>query len=63
MLQHLLIEVTVTYDTNCGKELINLGTRHILTPLIEFHGNIPSWGTSQLGISLISSDLVCFNIY
>ena len=62
MLQHLLVEVTVTNDTNSGKELIILGTKHILTQLIGFHGNIPSWGTSQLGISLISSDYACFNI-
>ena len=40
-----------------------MGIGHIWTHLIGFHGNIPSWGTSQLGISLISSDLVCFNIY
>ena len=29
---------------------------------IGFHGNIPRWGISQLGISLVSSDLVCFSI-
>ena len=60
MPQHLVVKVTVTNDTFSGKGHINIGT--ILTPLIGFHGNIPRWGTSQLGISLISSDLVCFNI-
>ena len=39
-----------------------VGIEHIWTHLIGFHGNVPRWGTSQLGISLISSDLVCFNI-
>ena len=28
----------------------------------RFHGNIPRWDISQLGISLVSSDLVCFSI-
>ena len=62
MLQHLLVKVTVTNDTYSGKGHTHLGIRHILTPFIGFHGNIPRWGTSQLGILLISRDLVCFNI-
>ena len=62
MPQHLVVKVTVTNDTFSGKGHINIGTKHILTPLIGFHGNIPRWGTSHLGISLISSDFVCFNI-
>ena len=62
MLQHLLVKVTVTNDTYSGKGHIHLGTKHILAPFIGFHGNIPRWGTSQIGILLISSDLVCFNI-
>ena len=53
VLQHSLVKVTVTNDIYSGKEHINLGTKHILTPLIGFHGNIPRRGTSQLGISLI----------
>ena len=52
----------MTNDTNSGKRLIYVGIEHIWTHLIGFHGNIPSLGTSQLGISLISSDLVRFNI-
>ena len=39
-----------------------VGFEYISTHLIGFHGNIPRWGTSQLKISLISSDLVCLNI-
>ena len=38
MLQHLLVKV-VTNDTYSGKGNINLGTKHILTPRIGFHGN------------------------
>ena len=43
------------------------GNRHIYLGLsifghIGFYGNIPRWGISQLGISLASSDLVCFSI-
>ena len=52
----------VTNDTKRGKEHTILGIEHIWTHLIGFHGNVLRWGTSQLGISLISSDLVCFNI-
>ena len=52
----------MTNDTNSGKSHIYVGIEHIWTHLIEFHGNISRWGTSQLGISLISSDLVCFYI-
>ena len=49
-------------DTNSGKRQIYVGIEHFWTHLIGFHGNIPRWGISQLGISLISSHLVCFNI-
>ena len=52
----------MTNDTYSGNRHIYVGIEHIWTQLIGFHGNIPRWGTSQLGISLISSDLVCFNI-
>ena len=48
----------MTNDTYSGNSHINVGTEHISTHLNGFHGNIPRWGTSQLGISLISSDLV-----
>ena len=41
---------------------VNLCTKHIWTNLSGCHGNIPRWGISQLGISLVSSDLVCFSI-
>ena len=46
-----------------GNGHIYVGIEHIWTHLIGFHGNILRWDISQLGISLISSDLVCFNIY
>ena len=52
----------MTNDTNSGNRHIHVGIEHIATLLIGFHGTIPSWGSSQLGISLISSDLECFNI-
>ena len=52
----------MTNDTFSGNRHIYVGIEPILTHLIGFHGNIPRWGISQLGISLISSDLVCFNI-
>ena len=52
----------MTNDIYSGKRHIYVGIEHIWTYLIGFHGNIPRWGTSQLGIALISSDLVCFNI-
>ena len=52
----------MTNDTYSGNRLMYVGIEHIWTHLIGFHGKIPRWGTSQLGISLISSDLVCFNI-
>ena len=29
---------------------------------IGFYGNIPRWGISILGISLMLSDLVCYSI-
>ena len=49
-------------DTYCGNRHIYLGFEHICTHLIGFHGNIPRWGISQLGISLVSSDLKYFRI-
>ena len=36
--------------------------KHIWTHLKGLHGNIPSMGISQLGISFVSSDLVFFSI-
>ena len=55
-------KLTETYDTYSVNRHIYVGIEHIWTHLIGFHGNIPRLGTSQLGISLIESDLVCFNI-
>ena len=52
----------MTNDTYSKNRHIYVGIEHIWTHLIELHENIPRLGTSQLGISLISSDLVCFNI-
>ena len=52
------LKVTVTNDT-LDFTYWNISEIGIIC---LFHANIPSWGTSQLGISLISSDLVCFNI-
>ena len=52
----------MTNDTYSANRHINVGIEHISTNLIGFHGNIPRLGTSQLGISLISSDFVCFYI-
>ena len=52
----------MTNDTYSGNRLMYVGIEHIWTHLIGFHGNIPRWVISQLGILLISSDLVCFNI-
>ena len=52
----------MTNDTYSANRHINVGIEHISTHLIGFHGNIPRWGTSQLGISLISSDLVSFTL-
>ena len=52
----------MTNDTYSGNRHIYVGIEHIWTHLIGLHGNSTRWGTSQLGISLISSDLVCFNI-
>ena len=52
----------MTNDFYSGKRPIYVGIEHIWTHLIRFYGNIPRWGPSQLGISLISSDLACFNI-
>ena len=50
-------------DTNSGNTHMYVGIEHIWIHLVGFHGNIPSWGISQLGISVSSSDLVCFSIY
>ena len=52
----------MTNDAYSGNRHIYVGIEHISTHLIEFHGNIPRWGTSQLGITLISSYLVSYNI-
>ena len=52
----------MTYDTYSGNRHIYVGIEHIWTHLLGFQGNIPRLGTTQLGISLISSDLVYFNI-
>ena len=52
----------MTNDTYSGNRLMYVGIEHIWTHLIGFHGNILRWVISKLGISLISSDLVCFNI-
>ena len=53
----------MTNDTYSGNRHMFVGIGHIWTHLIGFHGNIPSLGISQLGISISSSDLVCFSIY
>ena len=52
----------MTNDTYSENRHIYVGIGHIWTHFIGFHGNIPRLGTSKLGISLISSDLVYFNI-
>ena len=52
----------MTNDTYSGNRHIYVGIEHNSAHLIGFHGNIPRWGTSKLGISLITSHLVCFNI-
>ena len=52
----------MTDDTYSGNRHMYVGMEHIWTDLIGFHGNILRWGISQLGISLISSHLVCFTI-
>ena len=52
----------MTNDTYSGNRHIYVGIEHIPTHLIGFRGNIPRWGTSQLGIIFISSDLVCFKL-
>ena len=44
-------------DTNSGNRHIYVGIGNNWTHLIGFHGNIPSLGISQLGISSYSSDL------
>ena len=60
--QYELGKFIVTNDNYSGNRHMHVGIEHIWTHLIGFHGNIPRWGISQLGISLISSHLVCFNI-
>ena len=52
----------MTNGTYSGNRHMRVGFEHISTHLIGFHGNIPKWGTSQPGISMSSSDLVCFSI-
>ena len=52
----------MTNDTYSGNRHMYVGIEHIWTHLIGFHGNNLRFGISQLGISLISSHLVCFNI-
>ena len=52
----------MTNDTYSGNRHMYVGIEHIWTRLIRFHGNILRWGIFQLGISLNSSHLVCFNI-
>ena len=52
----------MTNDTYSGNRHIYVGIEHIWKHLLGFHRNIPRLGTSQFGISLISSDMVCFNI-
>ena len=54
----------MTNDTFSANRHINVGIEHISTSLIGFHGNIPRWGTAQLGISVISSDFNwCVSIF
>ena len=60
--QYKLGKVTVTNETFCGNRHINLCTKHVWTHLSEFHVNIPRLDITRLGISLVSSDLVCFSI-
>ena len=61
------------HDAYSGNRHMYVGTEHIWTHIIGFHGNILIWGISQLEIfqdgalpnlesHFISSDLVCFNI-
>ena len=52
----------MTNDNYSRIRHICVGIEHSWTHLIGFHGNILRWGISHLGISLISSQLVCFNI-
>ena len=49
----------MTNDTYSGNRHIYVGIEHIWTHLIGFHGNIPRWGTSQLGISLLFQEIWC----
>ena len=50
----------MTNETFCGNRHIYLGFS--IFGHIGFYGNIPRRGISHLGLSLVSSDLVCFNI-
>ena len=52
----------MTNDTFVQTDIFIKVLAYFLTNLIGFHGNIPRWDISQLGISLDSSDLVCFSI-
>ena len=52
----------MTKDTFSGNRHKFVGIEHIWTHLIGFHGNIPSWGISHLGISNSSNDLACISI-
>ena len=52
----------MTNDLLSGNRHMYVGIEHIWTHLIGFHVNILRLGISQLGISLISSHWVCFNI-
>ena len=60
--QHKKVKFSAKNDSYSGNRHIYVGFQHICTHLIGFYGNIPRWGLSQLGISLVSSDLVCFSI-
>ena len=53
----------MTNDTYSGNRHNFVDIEHISTNLIGFHGNISSSGISQHGISISSSDFVCFSIY
>ena len=48
----------MTNDTYSGNRHMYVGIEHIWTHLIGFHGNIPRWGTSQLGKSISSISLI-----
>ena len=53
----------MTNDTYSGNRRVYVGAyKHIWRHVTGFHRNIPKWGNSQLGISLISCKSVRFNI-